>query len=78
MPQHSEVFDDGWRSRNRKHTWESGSGTVRASCGFLRHVQQELLVVRFHFRKKFAQFGKINGVLACTSEFIILWGSHLA
>jgi len=47
---------------------ESVSGTVRASCGFLRHVQQQLLVVGFHFRKKFAQFGKVNGLAACASR----------
>jgi hypothetical protein len=33
----------------------------------LRNVQQEFLVVRFHFRKKLAQFGEVSGFLACAS-----------
>jgi hypothetical protein len=58
--------------------WRCISRFGLASCSFLRHVQQELLVIRFHFRKKFAQFGKVNGVLACASLFIVLRRFQLA
>jgi hypothetical protein len=36
----------------------------------LRNVQQEFLVVRFHFRKKLAQFGEVSGFLACASRMV--------
>src|SRR6266478_8909305 len=47
-----------------------GSGLV--FCDLLGHVQQKFLVVRFHFRKQVSQFGNVNGLAACASEFVIL------
>jgi hypothetical protein len=39
------------------------------SCSFLRHVQQEFLIARFHFRKQPAQSGEVIGFAARASEF---------
>ena len=42
------------------------------SRDFLSHVQQEFLIAGFHFREEPAQFGNVNGLAACASEFVIL------
>jgi hypothetical protein len=41
-------------------------------------MQQECLVVRFHFREEPTQFGEVDGFAACTSPFIILRRFQLA
>jgi hypothetical protein len=48
------------------------------SSDFLGHVQQELLVARFHFCEEPAQFGEVIGFAAPASEFVILWRFELA
>src|SRR5260370_37302198 len=52
----------------------NGSSLLRLSAP----CASRIVVVRFHFRKKLAQFGEISGVLACASPFVILCGVHLA
>src|SRR5260221_3661564 len=49
-----------------------------ASCDLLGHVQQQLLVVGFHFREEPAQFGEVIGFAALAPEFVILRRFHLA
>jgi len=44
------------------------------SCGLLRHVQQEVLIARFHFREEPAQFGEVIGLCASASNSSLSFG----
>jgi hypothetical protein len=59
-------------------TPESIGGSGLASCDLLGHVQQQFLVVGFHFREEPTQFREVISFAALAPEFVILRRFHLA